>query len=204
VGAQTANNTAPRKVKVCFSNYGGTQRVWLDIVDPRSHNLNCNNQTVVQWGQTELKLWNLFIIRCYVYVPGEINIAHETAICRIAQNSSNRDTSITGQLGYQHTFCQYCIRKKLPVLIYFFFRKCISAGLFRFGQVLSDWCKTAYHLVTTNCWRSMIKRSPSRWYTGSSWFSSKSEDRLSLGLPQSPEANSCIVPQIRHLLAAFT
>jgi len=138
-------------MKVCFNNYRGTRRLWRDIGDPRSHNLNCNNQTVVQWGQTELKLWKLFIILCYVYVPGEINIAHETAICRIPQNSLNRDTSITGQVGYQHNFCQYCVRKKLFVLT-FFFRKCLSVGLFRLGQVSFDWCKTAYHLVTTNWW----------------------------------------------------
>lgn len=120
MGAQTANNTAPWKVKVCFSNYRGTQRLSRDIVDPRSHNLNCNNQTVVQWGQTELRLWKLFIIRCYVYIPGEINIAHGTEICRIPQNSLNRDTSITGHLGYQHNFCQYCVRKKFACPYIFF------------------------------------------------------------------------------------
>lgn len=223
--AHTANNTAPRKVKVCFSNYRGRQRLWLDIVDPRSPNLNCNNQSVAQWGQTELKLWTLFIIRCYVYVPGEMNIAHETAICRNPQNSSNRDTSITGQLGYQHAFCQYCVRKNCLSLN--FFRKyltCVGVVLLRIGQVLFDWCRTAYHLVMTNCrfmlytrvfritiwpWvyshicqtghRSMIKRSPSRWYTGGSWFNSRSGDRLSLGISQSPEAHRCIIPQIRHL-----
>jgi len=54
-----------------------------------------------------------------------MNIANETAIFRNPQNSSNRDTSISGQLGYQHTFCQYCVRKKL--LVFIFFRKHLYA-----------------------------------------------------------------------------
>jgi hypothetical protein len=47
------------------------------------------------------------------------HVAHETAICHDPHNSSNLDSRMNRQLGYDHTFCQNIVStRKLLVLVF--------------------------------------------------------------------------------------
>lgn len=46
------------------------------------------------------------------------NIAHETAICFNPHNSSNRESHITRQLRYKHTFQKFVSTKRLLLLTF--------------------------------------------------------------------------------------
>ena len=81
-----------------------------------------------------------------------LHFAHETAVCRNTQISSNWDSRITRQLGYKHTFCQNVVSTiKLLVVVFPKNVTCLSAGILRIGHVFSVCCKTMYRWVMINC-----------------------------------------------------